>query len=433
MKMIPLAEKIAPLRLAPVSEDTDKASGILSDYLPFAIHEYESGLETNGWTVPMKWKVIRAEIWKDRKRIYDGMQHPLGVVGYSPSYQGTVALEELKKHLFFHPDIPDSLVYHCDYYYKQWKRDWGFSVPYSFFSQLTEGDYEIILETQSEKGTMKVLDYYLEGENEETIILNAHNCHAGQANDGISGIVVGIEVMKRLQQQSIRRYGYRLIIAPEHLGTVFYLANLPENIQKTFKTGIFLEMLGNDNRFALQKTFWGDSMIDRAAINYLNHHYPDNFQDIFRKIVGNDETVWEAPGYEIPFISLSRWPYREYHSDQDTVKILREKRLEEAVEVVMGISEIFETNSRMKRHFKGLVALSNPKYNLYISTQDPSIRQVVPAEQKKWNYLMDCIIRYFNGDLTILDIAERHGLDYGQVYEYVRKFEEKGLISLYRS
>jgi DNA-binding MarR family transcriptional regulator len=43
---------------------------------------------------------------------------------------------------------------------------------------------------------------------------------------------------------------------------------------------------------------------------------------------------------------------------------------------------------------------------------------------------MDCIIRYFDENTTILDISEKHDLDHGQVYTYIKKFEEKGLISL---
>lgn len=427
--MYNLLYKICQLRLAPVSEDTDKAVEILSKELPFTIHEYKSGAEHNGWTVPMKWKPVKAGIWKGGKVIYDGMKHPLGVAGYSTSFKGTVSRDELKKHLFYHPNLPDALVYHCDYYYKPWLKDWGLCVPYNLYDNLEEGNYEVDVQTVFEDGTMKVLDYLLEGDREETIILNAHNCHAAQANDDISGIVVAIEIIKRLKAREKRRYSYRVVIAPEHLGTVFYLANLPADEMKTFKYAMFLEMLGNENRLALQESFTGDSLIDRGAHHYLRHKLPDYHSDKFRKIVGNDETVWEAPGYEIPCISLSRWPYQEYHSDMDNEYIISDKRLNEAAEAVLGIVDILETDTEMKRDFIGLVALSNPKYNLYISTSDPSIRNTVPDEQKRWNHLMNCLTRYFDGRTTILDVAIRHDLDYSRLYKYIEQYKNKGLIS----
>ncbi len=428
--MIELLKKVYPLRLAPLSEDGDRAVKMLCDELPFQVHEYPSGEECNGWTVPKKWKAVKAEIRKEGKILYNGMQHPLGVAGYAPSFKGTVALKELKDHLFYHPNYAEALVYHCDYYYKPWQKDWGFCAPYNLYRSLTEGEYEVVLETVFEEGTMKVLDYFLQGETKETILLNAHSCHPCQANDDISGIVVGIELMKRLKQLKKRRYSYRLIIAPEHLGTVFYLEHLSDDVTNTFKYAMFLEMLGNKNRLALQESFTGETLLDKASHHYLRHNMQDYHGDAFRKIVGNDETVWEAPGYEIPCISLSRMPYPEYHSSLDTENIIFEERLEEAVETVLGILNIIETNTTMKRHFKGLVALSNPKYDLYISNFDPSLRPTIPEDQKKWHHLMNCLIRYFDEKMTIFDIAEKHQIEYARLYLYIKKYEEKGLITL---
>ena len=119
--MMDLLNKIYPLKLAPVSPDTDKAAKIMCQELPFTVHEYQSGAEHNGWIIPDSWEVKKAEIRKDGKLIYNGLNHPLGVAGYSPSFKGKLSLKELKEHLFHHPTISDSLVYHCDYYYKPWK------------------------------------------------------------------------------------------------------------------------------------------------------------------------------------------------------------------------------------------------------------------------------------------------------------------------
>ena len=91
--------------------------------------------------------------------------------------------------------------------------------------------------------------------------------------------------------------------------------------------------------------------------------------------------------------------------------------------------DILETDTTLKRHFTGLVALSNPKYDLYISTADPSIRPTIAEEQKKWNYLMDCLGRYFDEKTTLLDIAIKHDVDYLKLYQYIKKYEEKGLVS----
>ena len=68
---------------------------------------------------------------------------------------------------------------------------------------------------------------------------------------------------------------------------------------------------------------------------------------------------------------------------------------------------------------------------MYISpggdpSQDPGSRDY----DKVWNHLMDCLPRYFDGETTILQVADRHGLPFPAVRNYVRKFAEKGLVTL---
>jgi aminopeptidase-like protein len=418
------------LRLAPVSPDADRLSGALAARFPFRVREFPSGEEHNGWSVPLSWIPCRAEIRKNGSLLYDGMAHPLGVVGYGTSFKGVVSLDTLREHLFFHPSLPDSLVYHCDYYYKPWRRSWGFSVSRRFFESLEDGEYEVLLDVEERPGTMKVLEWHLPGKTAETILFNAHTCHAAQVNDGLSGVAVGIEIMNRLALTPNRRYSYKLILAPEHLGTVFYLASLSGEHVEHLRWAIFLEMLGNENRLMLQESFWGTSAMDRALWHVLHHRCPNAERAPFRTVVGNDETVWEAPGYEIPCVSLSRWPYAEYHSDKDTVQIIKEERLEEAVLSVLKACEILENNAVVQRRFDGLVCLGNPRYDLYISTEDPSIRRMVSEEQRRWHYLMTCLPRFFDEKTTLLDIAERFELDFELVSAYVRKYEEKELATL---
>jgi len=427
--MMDLLRELYPFRMAPVSNGSDQMVQRLQKELPFTIHEYASGSEHNGWVVPKKWEVQKAEIRRDGAVLYDGLAHPLGVIGSSESFTGRLHREQLREHLFFHPELSDALVYHCDLYYKVGRKDWGFSVPRTFYEGLPTGEYEVELKTVHEDGMMKVADFFLKGQSDQTILLNAHNCHPACANDDIAGVVVGVEVMRRLKRKA-NRYSYRLIVAPEHLGTVFYLGRLSDEIAETFRYCLFLEMLGNDNRLAFQESFTGRSLLDRATYQYLRSHRPDFFSDGFRKIVGNDESVWEAPGFEIPTISLSRFPYPEYHSSDDTDEIIAPEKLEDAAQAVLGILRILETNCSMRRKFKGLVALSNPKYDLYKEWADPSIRPTISETQKKWHHLMDGLPRYFDGKTTVLDVAEMYELPYDEVYEYIVEFQKKGLVEM---
>jgi hypothetical protein len=91
-----------------------------------------------------------------------------------------------------------------------------------------------------------------------------------------------------------------------------------------------------------------------------------------------------------------------------------------------------ENDAVMKRNFRGLVALSHPRYDLYQPFWDPSEpnRQQIDDSAKRWNYLMDCLPRYFDEDTRIIEIAERHEFSFRKVYDYIKQFAEKGLIEM---
>ena len=87
-----MLKKIDGLFITPVSDGADLQNKILCQELPFKIFKYRSGQEYNGWIVPQKWEVLKAEIRKGGKLIYDGKKHPLGVIGYSGSFKGKISL-----------------------------------------------------------------------------------------------------------------------------------------------------------------------------------------------------------------------------------------------------------------------------------------------------------------------------------------------------
>ena len=438
MDMMELIKTLSPLRMAPNSSGLDQCVEYLCKELPFQVHEFEGGSEVNGWIVPNKWEVEKALI-KDQNAdvLYDGLHHPLAVIGYSQSFTGEISGAELKKHLFFSGVFDDALIYHCDLFYKPFKKEWGFSVTKHFYDTISDGDvYHIELDTRFESGTMKVAEYVLPGESEDSIVINAHNCHAFCCNDDLSGIAVGIEVMRHLARQENRHYTYRLIVAPEHFGSIFYLNSLTDEQAGKLKYGFFLESVGAGGELALQRSFIGNTLIDRLFENALFTKSQNWRTELFRKVIGNDETCWEAAGYDIPFPSLSRCygdiKFPEYHTSKDSPELMDQGMLDETLDVVLETLFMLESDYVMERKFKGLVALSHPKYDLYFPMTDPSKhdREDIGKMGLRWNYLMDCLPRYFDGETRIIQIAERHQLPYRNVYDYICKFAEKDLVIL---
>lgn len=409
----------------------------LAQELPFELHRWQSGETFNGWVVPDDWTVEHATISRGGEVLFDGTVNPLAVGRYSRSFQGTVDWSELKRHLSTNPDLPEAYVFHCMWQYRPWDADWALSVPYATYRELEAagGRYEVDVRTAYAPSEMLVATADLPGDGEETIVLQAHSCHPHMANDGFAGVAVLVRVMQWLATRERRRHRYRLVVGPEHLGTVFYLRDLPPAELDRIVCGVFAEMPGTRGPVKVASSFSGGTPIDLALANAARHHARAHELVGWRKGAGNDETVWEAPGYEVPFPEVTRSedlmaPFREYHTNLDTPDLMDPAQLAEFEGVLRAAIEALEDDAVALRRFDGLVALSSPRYRLYKERADPAVDKELPEDSETWGELLDSLLRYFDGQISILEIAQRHDLPFSAVRDYVHDFAAAGLVDL---
>lgn len=420
-----------------VADDNERLFARIARELPLKLFRFRSGDAFNGWEVPNNWRVERAKLFRDGVEVFDGTSHTLGVGYYSRSFEGELDWDELRPKLVTNPDLPDAYMFHCVWQYRPWDADWRLVVPYKIFRSFGPGRYRVELKTVHEPGHMLVAHSHRAGRSKRTIVFNSNNCHPHMANDGFAGTAVLIRLMQWLYEQDTF-YSYRLVIGPEHLGSVFYLRDLPREEVDDMVCGVFEEMPGTNGGLKATSTFLGGQMIDDAFADALRHYSRAHTLVPWRKGAGNDETVWEAPGYEVPFVELTRCedqfaPYREYHSSLDTPELMNEQQLDEMLTVLKKVVRTLEDNVVVHRCFDGLICLSNPQYDLYMERPDPTITKNLEADAEKWGHLVDCLFRYMDGNTTVLDIARRHDLPFERVRRYLGRFEEKGLVKLTRA
>lgn len=421
-----------PYNYSIVSDANDEAVAVFQKYLDFFVHEFRSGSEVNGWIVPNNWEPIEATISHEGNVILDAMQRPLGVGVLSPSFRGTLDQVELKQHLFFSTESPNAIPYHWSNLYRPADQDWALCVTKKFFDSLPAGEFEVNLDVKERTGSMKVLDFVLAGESDETIILNAHNCHPFQANDDISGCAVAIGVLSALRELGNRRFTYRLVIAPELIGTVHWLDAVSDSAGPIVGA-LLLKSVGNSADLRLQHSFLGKSQLDIAAGSVLTRYVPGSQGGGFRTVYGNDETVFDSPGYEIPSISLTRYPFNGYHTDADTPESLSVSALDEAMHVVLEILEALERNLVLRFSGRGLVSLSHPRYGLYRAAPAPGLdRQSYDESERRWNLFMNCLPRELDGTNSSIDLAQKYGLPVLEVCEYLEQWHSRSLGHLVR-
>lgn len=394
-----------------ISDGYDEALAYISKIIPLKIHSIPSGTKCWTWTVPKKWGVLDAYIEVDGKKLLDLNDHPLHVISYSLPIDKIVNHKELMNHVYSNQKRPNSIPFQFKYY----EQDWGFCIEHNKLSNFSHEKYHVVINSQHDDGFLKIGEISIKGSTDQTIVLVAHLDHPAMANDDLAGVAVLVGVVKELLEKNNLYYSYKILFLPETIGSMAYLSQ-NENLIPKLKAGIFLEMLGNDNEFALQFSRQSNTILDKIAKNILKSKYPNFSQGEFREVIANDEMVFNGPGLDIPMISLSRWPYPEYHTSDDDISIISSEKLEESKDVILEIIETLEENYYPKRKFMGPPFLSG--YGLWVDWQDD-------LEQ---NLLLEKIFMEFEGDKSIIDIAEQFDLPFKKVYEYVNKFVDVGLV-----
>ncbi|USZ48332.1 DUF4910 domain-containing protein [Halomonas sp. DN3] len=424
--MMAMLADLTPLNRVICSSDYDATVVYLAERWPLREHRFEASDVHNGWVIPPRWDVLEAAIYKDGECIYDGRWHPMAVMALSLPFRGTVSREELKSHLHFDHRYEERIPFHFRQLFTSWQRDWGFCVPRRLVERLAPGDYEVVIETREAPGYLRCLDYHLPGQLEQTIVLGANLDHPGVANDGLSGVAVGLAVFEALAARP-RRFSYRLVLAPGIMGTEYYLGRLPAAERALLFEGLMLEMLGSPTILNLQRSRGAGSNIEQALSRVLNEGGHDYREGAFESLLLNDEYLWEA--YGIPMASLSRYPYPEYHTDADNLGLMSPQRLLEARDVVLAAIDDIESSPLIKKRFEGNVCLSHPRHDLYVDPGQVAFGDVPDESRRRMRLLMDSIPT-LTRPTTVRQLAREVGLEESVVHDYLKRWRDCGLVEL---
>jgi len=432
--ILALTEDLCRPRTGVVAAGNEEAFGRLAAELPLVVHRFPSGAVHNGWRVPPLAEVAEATVTgPDGRVVLDGREHALVVAAGSRPFRGEVGLDDLRAHLVSDPARPDAYVFHCIWQYRPWQADWALSMPHRRVAALAPGRYRVTLDVRERPGEMLVGEAVHHGDDARGFVFNSHTCHPGQANDGWSGVATLVRLYQHLARRRTR-WSYRFVFAPEHLGTVFLLRDMDPDVHAALLGGVFVEMTGVRAPMVATSTFRGGHVLDRALAHLLATAGTGTTVG-WREGAGNDETVWEAPGYEVPFVELTRRvdtfaPHPEYHSSLDTPASLDMDLVDESFATLCALVDVLERDCTAHRRFDGLVCLSAPEVDLYPHRPDPAVDVDVDETGLRWGRFVDRALRWMDGSTTCLQMADAVGLPFADVRDWLGRVEERGLARL---
>ena len=412
-----LVAELYPICRSITGDGVRRTLEIVDREIGLEVHEVPTGTEVLDWTVPREWNVRDAWVADPAgERVIDFQASNLHLLGYSVPVRATMPLAELREHLYTLPDHPDWVPWRTSYYAERW----GFCASQRLVDSLPDGDYEVCVDTTLADGHLTYGEHLVEGETADEVLVSCHVCHPSLANDNLSGIAVATR-LARMVAEARPRYSYRFLFAPGTIGSITWLARNEDRLGR-IRHGLVLACVGDPGGFTYKRSRRGDAEIDQAVAHVLGRRPGHRVVDFTP--YGYDERQFCSPGFDLPVGCLSRTPYAqypEYHTSADDLELVGPAQLQESLEVCWEVVGVLEGN----RRYRNLSPKGEPQLGrrgLYGQIGGRS-----DAEERQMAMLW--VLNLSDGDMSLLQVAERAGLPFALVADVAGALEQAGLLA----
>ena len=413
-----LMHRLFPICRSLTGDGVRKTFDVLEEHIPLNRVEVPSGTKVFDWTVPDEWNIRDAYIaTADGTRVVDFRRSNLHVVSYSEPVRATLSLDALRERLHSLPERPDEIPYRTSYY----DRTWGFCLSHTQLLELEPGDYEVVIDSTLEPGSLSYAELAVEGSGEGEVLVSTYVCHPSLAHDNLSGIAVATMLAKQLFERNLR-HSYRFLFAPGTIGPLAWLHNNHDRLDR-IQHGLTFACIGDDGNLNYKRSRRGDADIDQAVELVLRE------SGAAHRILpwepwGADERQFCSPGFDLPLGSLMRTPHGEfegYHTSADSLDRMRPESLAGAVDACLQVIDVLETNRRCKN----LSPYGEPQLGRRGLYRSVGGAVTTPDDERALLW----VLSLSDGRSTLLDVARESGLRYAVVERAARRLEQAELLA----
>lgn len=416
---------------------------ILQNHIELDISETPSGTNVFDWTIPREWNIRDAFIKNSKgEKIVDFQKSNLHVLNYSIPIHAKLSLQELLPHLHSLPEQPNVIPYRTSYY----KENWGFCISHNQLINLQDDEYEVVIDSTLENGSLTCAEFLIPGESEDEVLFSCYTCHPSMCNDNLSGVVLFTFLAKYLKQIKLK-YSYRFLFVPETIGVITWLSQNESNVKK-IKHGLVAYCVGDPGNSSYKKSRKGNAEIDQVVIEVLQNSGDEyNVVDFFP--TGSDERQFCSPGFNLPVGALVRTfapDFSQYHTSADDTEFVKAEYLADTfskyVKVISKLEENFgKFNSSNGKEFKKNPSKKNDRKFVNLNPKcEPQlgkrklyhdIGSQIPSQGGKKiinQFALLWVLNYSDGFHYLSDIAKLSGYDFTDIENAANALLESNLL-----
>ena len=382
------------------------------------IFSFKSGTNVFDWSIPDEWNIYNAYIEHESgQRFAEFSESNLHILGYSIPYNNYLSLAELLPHIYTQIDQPDVIPYVTSYY----KDNWGFCMSENDKNNLSEGRYHVVIDSKKKPGAMHLADLVVKGESNEEIFFSTYVCHPSMANNELSGPALAPALIQYIKSNYKKpKYTYRFVFVPETIGSITYLSQNLEHLQKQVICGFNLSCVGDDRAYSHIESRIGNTLADNALQSALIGF--DNAVKYSFLERGSDERQYCSPGVDLPLCGFCRTKYGEYpeyHTSADNFDVVTKEGIDGSFDVISTIIDAFEFNLFPKINVK-----CEPQLGKRGLRSDISKKESIQEGKIRSDF-----IAYADGENSIFDISNRIKKNLKAVVEEAKILEKYNLLS----
>ncbi len=397
-----------------LSEDNLSSLDLIGEKIPLKIHRFQSGTDCFDWKIPQQWNLNRG-VLKDASgnTIIDSEDNILHILSYSSPYKGEVTKEELLDHVYYDVQLPHAIPYRTSYY----SDNWGFCLSYNDFKNLKDDTYTVDIDAKFTDGDLLIGEAVIRGKSDREVILSSYYCHPQQANDGLSGVILLVDLYHKLKEIESLKYTYRFFFWPETIGA---LAALSQGLIHKDKVeyALVATTVGYGDKICYKKTYLGNHSLD----NLMTSLFKQNIEIKDFVPTGSDERQFSSPNLRIPTGVLTRTPYeeyQEYHTSEDNLDLVAIESIEEMAELYSNILLFYEKDPRYELQTKGGEPFLT-KSNLY--------RQVGTPGHTDSEKLRNWVLFLSDGNHTVIDMSVKTSFEEAEIEECLQTLTANNIV-----
>ena len=379
--------------------------------------KFKTGQKVFDWVIPKEWNIKDSYIKHEKgKKFANFKKTNLSIVGYSKPIKASFAKKELLKKIYSLKNQPNAIPYVTSYY----NEDWGFCMSEKEKKKLPNGKYKVFIDSELKKGTLDLSHALIKGQSKKEIFFSSYLCHPSMANNELSGPAVLNKLLHYVKTNFDKlKFTYRFVLLPETIGSIAYLSKYKNYLKKNVICGYNLTCLGDGRMFSYIESRNRNTLADNAISASLRGKKKVKKYSFINR--ASDERQYCSPGIDLPLCSFSRsLNYPEYHTNQDSLKIVSQKNLETSLKVLKDIVNAFEIGLYPKTSITCEPNMS--KRNLY-----PLISKKNTYNDESLKLRMN-LIAYSDGKRNIFEISNLLQKSLSEVNEEYKKLKEKKIL-----